>query len=323
MGSLSRASVLLLALAIGYACDPPARTVEPTLAAAIEHRGRVAFAYAPLEEAAGVEPIRVAANSPIDEALTAAAPDALARALGEAGIRTLVVGRGGTPSSGSSLRARIARREAVPGFRYRLIGPAESVLEPLALPSLTEAERSALARIARQVLAGSEPPRLGQFPRGLRAPYAGEVLLEVVRASGQRALWRSARSSSLAAGVLSATHEAAARWAAREANLGGPMSSLLRTATVRVSVLIDDGTFAERDRAFLDAALTDDHGPAIDRVRSWHYLLPDAESRRGKPGSQAFAALLADNRLPSDALDRPDVRVYRVRVEPLSISVPP
>ena len=70
----------------------------------------------------------------------------------------------------------------------------------------------------------------------------------LVRDRGRPRLWRSARGSSVARGLLLAAQVARERWQEREAAMGGPIEEALPRMDVEVSLLEEDGTPAVFDR---------------------------------------------------------------------------
>lgn len=290
----------------------------------LAHRGRVVVVGRAPELGAidGLELVRGSERNPVGRSLREDDVGAALEAMRTDGATALLVevAAARRASSGSVL-AKLGRYRLVDGFRVLFLSPDYVLAEPFAEPSLSAAERDALARVARQILAGAQPPRLSQFPPGLRAPYPAEVLLLLRRPTGELALWRSARSSSLASGLLTAVGVARQRWEARTAALGGSLGDELPRVTVEVALLVDDGTLGSRARGFIDQAIDTEHGVAYDDPSMWRYLLPEAEERRSaRSGSDAFRALFRDNQLREDAFDREDLRLYRVRVVPLSNS---
>lgn len=318
--------VVLVAAAAAYVAVFSAHGGAETseLAHALAHRGRVlSIGRAPLLASVdGVEFVDAARRPDIGSLVRATDSrevlEALVRVRASALLIEVVSGR---RESAASVVGRLARYRSVPGLRVLHLSPEFVLAVPSPQPRLSDAERDALARVARQILAGSQPPRLSQFPSALRAPYPSEVLLLLRRPSGELALWRSARASSLASGLLTAVGVAKQRWEARTAALGGTLDDELPRFDVEVALLVDDGTLGSRERGFIDRAIGPEHGVAYDDPSIWRYLLPESDERmRARSGSEAFRALFRDNQLREDAFDRADLRLYRVTVQPLSVS---
>ena len=113
----------------------------------------------------------------------------------------------------------------------------------------------------------------------------------------------------------------------REAVMGGPIDRRLHSLKVEVYLLEDDGTLGDRSPAFLERVITPEHGVALEdcgRDRgSWHYLLPEATRERGGGSAmRAYAELLEDAGMPADALEKSDVRLYRLVARPVGSSAP-
>jgi len=149
-----------------------------------------------------------------------------------------------------------------------------------------------------------------------------EVMV-LLRHGGQPRLWRSARGSSFARALLTASAVARQRWVERAQALGGPIDKLLPQLSVEVSLLQDDGELGWRDPAFIDRVFLAAHGVGYERKGSWHYLLPEATRRGGRRPSRAYAQLFADDGLPEDSLDNPELRPYRMAVQVIGTSPAP
>jgi len=291
------------------------------LTSLLAHRGTVGwYGASPRDDGAGVRFQRIDPGSALGRAFESSDPSVVRRALDAAHIRTVVLETARAAAAPpSSFLGRFGRFEAFDGFRTVALETSVVVVEPNELPPFTDDERAALPRVARQILAGGTPPRLSQFPSHLRAPVPVEVMLSLRRGDGELALWRSARASSVASGLLTATRVAMERWQARQENLGSPLRDALPGFDVEVALLVDDGTLLTRAEGFLDRAVRDVHGVAYDQPSSWHYLLPDAPERRGRSGSAAFRALFADTQRRADSFSDDSIRLYRLRVLPLGI----
>jgi hypothetical protein len=174
-----------------------------------------------------------------------------------------------------------------------------------------------LARVARGILEGNEPPPLDAFPAELTEPQPVEVLVMLVSGRGPR-LWRSARSPSLADGVVTAAVAARKRWEERVETMGGPLGERLDQLDVHVALLFDDGTFDRDAISLIDVLVKPRHGVAYEQPARWRYLLPKATQNAETP-SDAYRRLFRDNGLPEDSFGRRDLRLYRMRMETVSV----
>lgn len=174
-----------------------------------------------------------------------------------------------------------------------------------------------LGRAARSILEGSPPPALADFPPALTKLQAVEVLVLLSSGRGPR-LWRSARASSIAEGLITASLAARERWEERSDTMGGPLGERLDQLDVEVALLFDDGTFDRSAVSLIDALVKPVHGVAYEQPSRWRYLLPRATLAAGSP-TEAFEKLFRDNGLPEDSFERRDLRLYRVRMETVSI----
>lgn len=217
-----------------------------------------------------------------------------------------------------SVAGRLARHGQVPGLvgRYLAVDAALYVPDPMNV--IPARQREVLAVAARRMLAGERPPRVQSFPAPLRAVAHVEVMV-LLRSGPRPRLWRSARGSSIARAFLTAVRVAGQRWDERAQAMGAPLSEALPGLTVEISLLQDDGELGTRSAAFIDRVFGPEHGVAYDRKGAWRYMLPATTAEQGRP-SQAFAQLLEDNGLPPDAIDREEIRPYRMRVRRLAVS---
>lgn len=174
-----------------------------------------------------------------------------------------------------------------------------------------------LARVARGILEGSAPPPLDAFPDALTRPQAIEVLVLLSGGRGPR-LWRSARAQSIAEGLITASLAARERWRERSETMGGPLGERLDQLDVEVAFLIDDGTFDPPAVSLIDALVKPEHGVAYEQPARWRYLLPRATQAMGSP-TEAYRRLFRENGLPEESFDRRDLRVYRLRMQTVSI----
>jgi hypothetical protein len=290
---------------------------------ALTERGKVAverLADLGVAQVQGATLLDDSAVPGLDAALDGKDPARLIATLRDRQVDVLLLRPTAEPRSASSLRARLRRYEPIDGLRGLQLSPSIALyaLEPLA--SLPAAQRSALAVVARRVVSGERSPQVASFPEPLRRVYPVEVMV-LLREGDQARLWRSARGSSLARALLTAAEVARERWHEREQAMGGPLDRLLPRLQVEVSLLIDDGTVAVRDPAFIDRVFFPAHGVGYERKGAWRYLLPDDTAELGR-ASAAYRKLFADDGLPVDSFDRHELRLYRLRVYPLAVSPP-
>lgn len=246
-------------------------------------------------------------------------PDRLRAMMLEAGIRGLWVDvEPGPPmETDAPLRERFSRGEVVPGFRGKALtsnGLLYVVDETHWPVSMTD---RVLARVARGILEGREPPPLDAFPKELLENQPVEVLVVLVGSRGPR-LWRSAKATSLADGVVTAAVAARKRWEERTETMGGPLAERLDQLDVHVAILFDDGTFDRDALSLIDSLVTPQHGVAYEQPSRWRYLLPRATHNAATP-SDAYRRLFRDNGLAEESLDRRDLRLYRMRMQTVSV----
>lgn len=215
------------------------------------------------------------------------------------------------------LEARFSAGQAVRGFRGELLTTegllyvADDTRWPVALSD------QVLARVARGILEGSAPPPPDAFPEAFLEPQSVEILVLLRGAFGPR-LWRSARSQSIADGVVTAALAARERWEERMESMGGPLGERLDQLDVEVAFLFDDGTFDSSVISLIDALVKPRHGVAYEQPARWRYQLPRATHAAPTP-TEAFRRLFAENGLPEDSFDREDIRLYRIRMQTVSI----
>lgn len=247
----------------------------------------------------------------------------LASAMREAGIDALLVAAGPRVEDRDvPLRVALAAYQPVTDLRGVYLAPSHALYAPAVSTDLGPAA-AALPRIARRILQGHTPPRISRFPEPLRRIRNVEVMV-LLRDRGRARLWRSARGSSVARALVTATVVARQRWQEREGALGGPLDERLPFLDVEVSLLEEDGTLGVATPAFVERVFFEEHGVAYERPGAWRYLLPEATRRAG--GGSAVAAyrkLFADNALPPDSFGRPDLRFYRLVVTELGVSPAP
>lgn len=309
-----RASIWLVLVAVGAGAIWLAGRPEPS--SILTGAGEVvALAPAP----AGLDWPSVERHPAVAEAAQGTDPDLLRDAMRAAGLRGLWVAASPGPSADPerALQERFSAGGIVRGFR----GEALTVEGLLYLIDETEwpvaLTDQVLARVARGILEGAEPPPLDAFPPELTEQQAVEVIVLLVGGRGPR-LWRSARSPSLADGVITAAVAARKRWEERTETMGGPLGERLDQLDVHVALLFDDGTFDRGTVSLIDALVKPRHGVAYEQTTRWRYLLPKATQNAETP-SDAYRRLFRDNGLPEDSFERRDLRLYRMRMQTVSV----
>ena len=316
--------VIVALAAIALATDPLDLRGQRELSRALVERGRTAV----IGDASwlGLRPegatlLAVSAVPGLSTALAGEDPAALGAALQRGNVQHLLVDPAGA-REGQALGARLARYEPVAGLRGLHLAPEAALYAIDPFEALPREQRDALAVVARRMLAGASSPRLQSFPEGLRRVQPVEVMV-LLRERGKARLWRSARGSSLARALLTAVEVARERWHEREQAMGGPLAPLLPRLEVEVALLIDDGTVASSDPAFVDRVFSPVHGVGYERKGSWRYMLPEATAEAGRGrASRAYRKLFLDDGLPEDSLGRRELRLYRLRVQTLAVSGP-
>jgi hypothetical protein len=294
------------------------------LTQALAQRGRIVAAEpiggAPIE---GTELVPLARAPAVAEALAGDQPARLVSALEAQRAQGLVLGASLEPAtSASNLRQRLSRYQSVDGLQGLLLTPRHALYGLLPTRGLSAAHREALAVIARGLLEGKAPPRVGLFPPALREVRPVEVMV-LLRQGSRPRLWRSARGSSLARALVTASVVARKRWLEREQAMGVKLDSALPRLHVDVALLEDDGTVGERSPQFIDRVFGPEHGVGYERKGAWRYLLPDdTREAGGGQASRAYRKLFADDGLPEDSLQRADIRLYRLRVRTIASSAP-
>lgn len=225
-------------------------------------------------------------------------------------------------ASAGGLWAKLAGLAHVETLRAVVLAPEVAVYVPARELVLSDAEREALAYVARAVFRGAHEPNLASFPAALRRVERVEVLVMLSRRGAPR-LWRSARGTSIARALLTATRVARDRWREREQAMGGPLEERLLELDVDVSLLSEDGTLASTQSRFVDRAITAAHGVGFDHRTAWHYVLPqDVARTRGGP-HEALLAQIGEQGLSPAILGESDTRVYRFVTVPLGSSKAP
>jgi hypothetical protein len=262
---------------------------------------------------------RVDAYPEVNKAVEGSNPVGLREALQASGLRGLWVGVSMQPKTGGdlSLAERFANGAVVRGFRgavlttQGLLYVVDETKWPVVISDRV------LARVARRILEGSDPPPMDAFPEELAEEQAVEVLIVLSGGSGPR-LWRSARAHSIAEGLVTASLAARERWEERAETMGGPLGERLDELDVEVAFLFDDGTFAPGAVSLIDTLVKPQHGVAYEQPSRWRYLLPRATHRADSP-TDAYRQLFRLNGLPENSFERKDLRLYRVRMQTVSI----
>jgi hypothetical protein len=237
---------------------------------------------------------------------------ALARALADGGIAGIVADGRGAPTEPRTMRERLAAYAPFDHLQAVYLAPSAALYVPRSGLVLSEPHPFALAYVARAILGGARPPRVQSFPEPLRRIRNVEVMVMIEEGDRPR-LWRSARGSSIARALVTASIVARQRWTEREPAMGGPLDDQLASLGVAVYLLDEDGSLGSRSPAFVERVFTPEHGVAFDHLGTWRYLLPDATRERGEGSAmRAYAALFSDSDMPEDSASREDVRLYRL-----------
>ena len=290
---------------------------------ALTERGRVAverLAELPVGRVQGASLLDLDAVPGLAAVLAGRDAAALVRTLEQRQIDALLLIPSTTASRDDRLRARLQRYEPIAGLRGLQLSPRLALYAPEPFQALPAVQRDALAVVARRVIAGERSPQVGSFPEALRRVHPVEVMV-LLREGEQARLWRSARGSSLARALLTASEVARERWNEREQAMGGPLDRMLPRLQVEVGLLIDDGTVEVREPAFIDRVFFPEHGVGYERKGAWRYLLPDDTAEIGR-ASAAYRKLFVDDGLPVDSFQRHELRLYRLRMVPLAASPP-
>lgn len=318
--ALPLALVGFLLAALGCGCGQADRSqVERALVG----RGRVVVvgegSWSELRPT-GTELRTLGSLPPLAAALAGSDPGRLTASMAEAGVQGLLLDVGSADQL-RGLGQQLARFARVPGLQgaYLNRSAALYVLDPMR--SWSPELRAGLARVARRLVGGSMPPRLSSFPEAVRKLEPVEVMV-LLRSGDQPRLWRSARGSSFARALLTATAVARQRWIERSAALGGKLDVLLPELSVELSLLQDDGEIGTRSESFVDAVTSPEHGVGYERKGGWHYLLPDATHKGGRKPSRAYRQLFRDDGLSADSLGDTDLRLYRLAVQAVGESPP-
>lgn len=292
------------------------RQSQPEPSSALRQWTQVAALVAP---PAGLAWERIDAYPEVNKAVEGSDPVRLREALDGAGLRGLWVGVSVQPKTGADLplAERFAAGAVVRGFRgavlttQGLLYVVDETRWPVVISDRV------LARVARGILEGSDPPPMDAFPEQLTEEQAVEVLIVLSGGSGPR-LWRSARAHSIAEGLITASLAARERWEERAETMGGPLGERLDQLDVEVAFLFDDGTIDPGATSLIDTLVKPQHGVAYEQPSRWRYLLPRATQSAESP-TDAYKQLFRDNGLPEDSFGRRDLRLYRVRMQTVSI----
>jgi hypothetical protein len=316
------AAALLIALGVLYATTELSPTSSTLVCDGLAKR-RVVRVLAPDEVSLRCEGVVVEApERALIQALASTDATALGALLRARKGSAIAVQPRVISASAGTLLEQLARLAYVPGLRAVVLGPELAVYAPERELALSNEERDAVAFVARALLRGAREPSVSSFPAALRRVERVEVLVMLSR-QGEPRLWRSARGTSIARALLTATRVARDRWREREQAMGGPLAKRLLELDVEVSLLSDDGTLTNTQSLFVDRSVGPSHGLGFDHRTAWHYLLPRdvAAAKRG-----AFAALsgqIAEQGLTLSILGESDTRVYRFVALPLGVSKAP
>lgn len=254
------------------------------------------------------------------KALAASDPAALLNALQAAELEGLVV-NGSQPvqaSDEASIRRRLLAYDYIPGLSGVYLAPTAALYVPDPVDDPGPLVQRALTGVARGLLQGAAPPRIHSFPEPLRRVRNVEVLV-MLREAGVPRLWRSARGSSIARALITASVAARQRWKERQRAMGGPLPERLPFLDLEVAILQEDGTLGARTPAFIERVFKPEHGVAYERKGAWRYLLPPATRAAGEGSAvEAYQKLLSDYGLPAESLQSSDLRLYRLVVKTLA-----
>jgi hypothetical protein len=325
-------TLVRLALGVGILCallfalwrsDVGGVSGTRALREALTERGRVAverLAELPVADVQGATLLDLDVVPGLTAALAGKDAAVLVRTLEQQQIDALLLVPASAPARDQRLRAKLQRYEPIAGLLGLQLSPRFALYAPEPFEALPAAQRNALAVVARRVVGGERSPQIGSFPEALRRVHPVEVMV-LLREGEQPRLWRSARGSSLARALLTASEVARERWNEREQAMGGPLDRVLPRLQVEVALLVDDGTVEVREPAFIDRVFFPVHGVGYERKGSWRYLRPDDTAELGR-ASAAYRKLFVDDGLPADSFDRHELRLYRLRVVPLAVSPP-
>lgn len=273
--------------------------------------------------APGAEIVRERDVAGLSAVLDGKDASALGARLDAAGVAGIVAdGReGGDPSEQAPLRRRLGAYGYVGGLRAVRLGPVATLYVRADDAELPTDLRQALARVARALVGGARPPRTSSFPEALRRVRNCEVMV-LLREGERPRLWRSARGSSIARALTTASVVARSRWLERASSMGGALDEVLPRLDVEVSLLAEDGTLSRRGDGFIERVFTPAHGVAYERKGLWRYYLPDQTREHGRGSAvRAYGHLFEEYGLPARSFGRTDLRLYRLVATELAVSV--
>lgn len=317
--ALALALVVALVVTLALRSEP---SLDAGLATELERRGTVAVLGDDALLEVKPEGTVLVARGPLAPALEGHDEDALLEAMRAAGIEALLVASGPRVEEDAPLGAQLAAYRSLRSLRAVYLTPTHALYAPGVSADLGDAA-GALPRVAREILEGQQPPRIARFPEPIRRIRSVEVMV-LLRDRGQARLWRSARGSSIARALVTASVVARQRWAERQDALGGPLARRLPHLDVEVAILEEDGTLGVTTPAFVERVFYPVHGVAYERPGAWRYQLPDATQASGEGSAvKAYESLFADNALPTDSLRRRDLRFYRLVTTSVGASFAP
>jgi hypothetical protein len=299
-------------------------SLEAGLTKELERRGRVVVIGDDTLVGAPIDGTSLVARAALADALAGTDEVVVLDAMRAQNVEALLVASGARTENaeGTSIEAKLRAYAPLERLRAVYLTPTYALYVPGIRADLGESG-AALPRIARAILEGESPPRISRFPEPIRRIRSVEVMV-LLRDAGQARLWRSARGSSIARALVTASVVARQRWAERAEALGGPLDRRLPHLDVEISLLEEDGTLGNTSAAFVERAFFPEHGVAYERPGVWRYLLPEATRTAGDGSAvKAYETLFADNALPTDSLRRSDLRFYRLVTTPVGSSPAP
>lgn len=214
-------------------------------------------------------------------------------------------------AKGDSLAGRLSRYAFLPGMRALALSHQLALYAPAREAELSSRERDGIGYVTRALLRGAREPSLNSFPPALRRVERLEVMV-LLRERGSARLWRSARGTSIARALLTATRVARERWRERESAMGGPLHERLLDLDVEVSLLSEDGVIVNPTQRVVDRVVGPEHGIGFEYKSGWHYLLPEDVKRRGNGSAyRALLALMSEQGAAASGLSAGTLRVYR------------
>lgn len=263
----------------------------------------------------GVQITRPAEVPELSRLLRRAQPEPLVSALHARGIHGVLTLPGCVPTSPpgrrTSVSDQIRQCRRIKGLKGTFLSRNAAFfrLEVQARAPLPQRTRDAVAHVTRRILAGVPAPKVASFPPAMRQLQNVEVMV-LLRRAGSPRLWRSARASSLARGLITAAVVARQRWIERQRAMGEALFTALPKMDVEIMILAEDGTLGTRDEPFVNAVFKPEHGVGYERLGNWRYVLPGKMGNRAP--MDAYGDLFEEYGLPRGSLDRADVRPYRL-----------